>query len=61
MPVLVLVTLSLIVAQRLCRRALRRVDDRLMRPADELSPDDIDRWLDLIETFELPRDRKRVP
>ncbi len=61
MLTLVLVVLVLAAAQLFCARAVRQGDDRLMRPADDLSPEDIDRWLDLIVTFDLPSNPKRVP
>lgn len=60
MLILAAATILIAAAQILCTRAARRRHDRLMRPADELSPDDIDRWLDLIVTFELPEGPERV-
>ena len=53
MYVLAALVLLLLLAQVLCLRQARRKDSRLMRPADDLEPEDVDRWLDLIEPCDL--------
>jgi len=43
----------LLLAHVACVRLARRTAGRLMRPADELEAEDVDRWLELIEPFPL--------
>ena len=38
-----------------CMVRARRKASRLMRPAADLEPEDVDRWLSLIEPFPLGR------
>jgi len=38
-------------------RLARRTQSRMMRPADDWEPEDVDRWLALIEPFPLPEQR----
>jgi hypothetical protein len=51
---LLLTTVALLLAaQAVCARLARRERARLMRPADLWEPEDVDRWLALIEPFDL--------
>jgi hypothetical protein len=43
----------LILLQWACGRLARRSVSRMMRPAEDWEPEDVDRWLDLIESFPL--------
>jgi hypothetical protein len=47
----------LLLAHVACARLARRAAGRLMRPADELEAEDVDRWLELIEPFPLGQPR----
>ena len=58
MMTLLLLLSVLLLAQACCLRRTRRTDARLMRPADDLTPEDVDRWLELIEPCGL-RDATR--
>ena len=61
MTVLLTLVSFLLAAQLYSRRAARRHDaSRLMRPADEWEPEDVDSWLALIEPFPL-HDPTREP
>ena len=53
MYVLASLVLLLLLAHVLCLRQTRRTDSRLMRPAEDLEPEDVDRWLGLIEPCDL--------
>ena len=50
----------LILLQWACGRLARRSVSRMMRPAEEWEPEDVDRWLDLIEPFPLHRGPTRA-
>ena len=50
---LLALVLLLLLGQTLCLRLARRSDSRLMRPAEDLEPEDVDRGLDLIEPCDL--------
>jgi len=54
MQTLLILISALLCAHAWCVRRARRADARLMRPADDLTPEDLDRWLELIEPCELP-------
>lgn len=61
MTTLLVMTVALLLVQRLFGRRARRDAARWMRPADEWDGEDIDRWLALIEPFPLRKpthDRK---
>lgn len=60
MTVLLILACVLATAHSYCWRLTRRSDDaRLMRPAEEWEPEDVDRWLELIEPFPLAPDPAR--
>jgi len=53
MTTIALLVLALACAQTALRGRARRRASKLMRPADEWTADDTQRWLDLIEPFPL--------
>ena len=53
MYVLFALVATLLLMQWACARLARRSASRMMRPADDWEPEDIDRWLALIEPFPL--------
>ena len=59
MLVLLGVTTGVLLVTLLSQRAARRQGSRWMRPADEWTADDVDRWLDLIEPFPLRHPTRR--
>lgn len=52
---LMLLLVALAAGHAGCRARARRRTSRLMRPAADLEPEDVDRWLSLIEPFPLGR------
>ena len=59
MLVLLGVTTGVLLVTLCSLRAVQRQGVRLMRPADEWTADDVDRWLDLIEPFPLRHPSRR--
>ncbi len=55
MTVLLALATLLLLAHWRCARLAKHTQHQLMRPADQLEADDVDRWLDLIEPFPLDR------
>ena len=53
----VLIAVLLLLQWRFGRLA-RKSQSRMMGPGDEWEPEDVDRWLDLIEPFPLPERRR---
>ena len=53
MIVLLTLVALLLVLQLCCARRARNSVSRMMGPAEEWEPEDVDGWLDLIEPFPL--------
>ena len=54
MLILAALSASLFLVSLLFARRTRGLQSRMMRPAEDWSPDEGDQWLDLIEPFPLP-------
>ena len=53
MTILLALVALLLTTQLYCSRLARRKVARMMRPGDDWEPEDLDRWLALIEPFDL--------